>query len=76
MKSIPVMQLSGYYLICYKPKTSVKFSSVQMKEKYLKLGLRDALQNNFISEKASHMLPRCTIPYVCSVRLIMEYMHL
>lgn len=34
------------------------------------------LQNNLIAEVASHVLPRCPVPNVCSVRLIMEHMHL
>lgn len=37
------MQPGVYYLISYKPKTSEKFSSVQTKEKSLKLGLREML---------------------------------
>lgn len=47
---------------------------MQTKEKYLKLGLKEMLlQNNFIYKNASHMLPRCTMPYVSSVRLIVKY---
>lgn len=48
MKSIQVMQPGGYYLISYKLKTSVNFSSVQMKEKYLKVGLREVLHKIII----------------------------
>lgn len=64
MKSIQVMQPGGYYLISYKLKTSVNVSSVQMKEKYLKVGLREVLHKIiiYIYEKVPHMLPRCIYP--------------
>jgi len=79
MKSIQVMQPGGYYLISYKLKTSVNVSSVQMKEKYLKVGLREVLHKIIIYIYMKRFLicfPDVSIPHVCSLRLIMEYMHL
>lgn len=81
MKSIQVMQPGGYYLISYKLKTSVNVSSVQMKEKYLKVGLREVLHKIIIyiyiyMKRFLICFPDVSIPHVCSLRLIMEYMHL